>query len=287
MQTLRRLALAALLLAPTHAFAQSKESAAPSKESAGFSGGTVTAPILFSPDNSIDLGSASFRVRTGYFGTSLVFGSAGTKASGGSVDGDLLITNNAGTAGTIIRPISTSSVGLRQTGGGLAGAHVSSLNIGESGARTSAFGAGAFLPSNGHVSFYSATAIDSGSADSGVDRLSAGVVQITNGSTGTGKLLYAAATATIAADDTTPSVASGLTFVTSANTGATAITDLDDPTVGQVVRICGGSDTNSSTIADSGNFNIAGAFTASLDDCITLCVQADNDYVECAARTNN
>ena len=87
-------------------------------------------------------------------------------------------------------------------------------------------------------------------------------------------------TVTIAADDLTPSVNGGNVFVTSANTGATAISDLDDPTVGQVVTICGGSDTNSSTIADSGNFALNSAFTASLDACIDLWVQADNDYIE-------
>lgn len=94
------------------------------------------------------------------------------------------------------------------------------------------------------------------------------------------------ARATIAADDVTPSVAAADIFLTSANGGATAITDLDDPVVDQVVTICGGSSTNASTIADSGNFNLTGAFTASLDDCIWLWVQADNDYVE-LGRVNN
>lgn len=91
---------------------------------------------------------------------------------------------------------------------------------------------------------------------------------------------------TIVADDTTPDVSGASRFVTSANTGATAITDLDNPIVGQVVTICGGSNTNSSTIADSGNFNLSAGMTLSLDDCITLHVQADNDYVE-LSRVNN
>lgn len=93
---------------------------------------------------------------------------------------------------------------------------------------------------------------------------------------------------TIADGDTTPSVSSGNVFITSANTGATAITDLDNPTVGQIVYIIGGSNTNSSTIADSGNFNLssAGTFTASLDDVLVLWVQADNDYIE-LFRSNN
>jgi hypothetical protein len=78
----------------------------------------------------------------------------------------------------------------------------------------------------------------------------------------------------------TPDVSGGSYFVTSANTGATAITDLDNPVVGATYVICGGSDTNSSTIGDSGNFNLSSAFTASLDSCIALKCQADNDYVE-------
>jgi len=91
---------------------------------------------------------------------------------------------------------------------------------------------------------------------------------------------------TIAADDTTPDVSGGNIFVTSANTGATAITDLDNPQVGQIIHIIGGSDTSSSTIADSGNFNLSAAWTASLDDVLILFVQADNDYVE-IGRVNN
>lgn len=85
---------------------------------------------------------------------------------------------------------------------------------------------------------------------------------------------------TIAADDATPSIAGANIFVTSANTGATAITDLDNPLAGQQVVICGGSNANSSTIADAGNFNLSSAITLSLDVCIMLLVQADNDYVE-------
>ncbi len=91
---------------------------------------------------------------------------------------------------------------------------------------------------------------------------------------------------TIAADDTTPQVSYSTFWVTSANTGATAITDLDNPTPGQVVCIIGGSDTNSSTIADSGNFALSAAMTLNVNDTICLYVQADNDYVE-ISRTNN
>jgi len=91
---------------------------------------------------------------------------------------------------------------------------------------------------------------------------------------------------TIADGDTTPDVSGGNIFVTSSNTGATAITDLDLPATDQIVYIIGGSNTNSSTIADSGNFNLSAGWTAGLDDVLVLWVQADNDYIE-LSRTDN
>jgi parallel beta-helix repeat protein len=95
-----------------------------------------------------------------------------------------------------------------------------------------------------------------------------------------GNLGYFDRAKTIAADDTTPDVSSGNIFITSANSGATTITDLSNPYVGQIITIIGGSNTSSSTIADSGNFNLSAAWTASLDDVLVLYVQADNDYIE-------
>lgn len=136
------------------------------------------------------------------------------------------------------------------------------------------------------ILFWNGATMASGAADTGISRLSAGVVKINNGSTGLAKLLTAQSTGTIAVDDTTPDVAAANVWTTSANTGATAITDLDNPTAGQIVLIIGGSDTDSSTIADSGNFNLSGAFTAALDDVLILYVQADNDYIE-LGRVNN
>jgi len=91
---------------------------------------------------------------------------------------------------------------------------------------------------------------------------------------------------TITADDTTPDVSGGNVFITSANTVATAITDLDNPTPHQIITLIGGSNADSSTIDDAGNFNLSAAWTASLDDTLTLYVQADNDYIE-LSRTNN
>jgi len=83
-----------------------------------------------------------------------------------------------------------------------------------------------------------------------------------------------------AADDATPDVSVGTQFITSANTAATEITDLDNPVVGSTITILGGSNTNSSTIADGGNFSLTAAMTLSLGSFITLFVRADDDYVE-------
>ncbi len=91
---------------------------------------------------------------------------------------------------------------------------------------------------------------------------------------------------TIAADDVTPDVSGANVYTTSANTGATEITDLDTPTVGQLVILIGGSATNSSTISDSGNFTLSAAWTAALDAVLVLYVRADNDYIEICRSTN-
>ena len=92
---------------------------------------------------------------------------------------------------------------------------------------------------------------------------------------------------TIADGDATPSVSSGNVFITSANTGATEIIDLDDPTVGQIIYIIGGSASNPSTIQDTGKFALSGStFTASVDEVLILYVVADNDYVELSRSTN-
>lgn len=90
----------------------------------------------------------------------------------------------------------------------------------------------------------------------------------------------------VADGDATPDVAGCRVMKTSANTGATAITDLDNPVVGSFVTIIGGSATNSSTIADSGNFSLTGAFTAGLNDTLTLYVVADNNYAEVSRADN-
>jgi hypothetical protein len=87
---------------------------------------------------------------------------------------------------------------------------------------------------------------------------------------------------TIAADDVTPDISGGqLTWYTSANTGATAITDLDNPVKHKIYTIICGSTTNASTISDAGNFALTAAWSPdTVGDSIRLYVEADNDYIE-------
>jgi len=91
---------------------------------------------------------------------------------------------------------------------------------------------------------------------------------------------------TLAANTTTPDVSQGNIFITSANTQATTITDLLNPTVGQIVTFIGGSDTNPTTINDGGYFKLSGTMTLGLDDSITLLVKAPQYYVELSRSTN-
>lgn len=72
---------------------------------------------------------------------------------------------------------------------------------------------------------------------------------------------------TFADGDTTPTISTGNVYI-AANTGATTITQLDDPGEGQRVTIvCTESNT---TLSDAGNLVLAGGFTCTPDDTITL-----------------
>ncbi len=84
------------------------------------------------------------------------------------------------------------------------------------------------------------------------------------------------------ADDTTPSVDGADTFVTNANTQATAITALDDAVKGVVYTIYGNGSTNASTIANSGNFVLTAAMTLSEGHWIKLVKADDNKFYEVA-----
>lgn len=83
-----------------------------------------------------------------------------------------------------------------------------------------------------------------------------------------------------AADDTTPSVANGVEFVTNVNTTATAITTFDDAVVGKTYVINGAGSTNASTIANAGNFTLTAAMTLSAGKQITLIALAGGKFAE-------
>lgn len=92
-------------------------------------------------------------------------------------------------------------------------------------------------------------------------------------------------------DDTTPDCSTATIILLGSNTMSTAITDLDNPVVGSIVTLITVGGANYSTIADSGNFNIAGSggwAPDSADDNISFYIQADNDYVQLfGTQTNN
>lgn len=87
---------------------------------------------------------------------------------------------------------------------------------------------------------------------------------------------------TLAADATKPDAADGNYFITVANSGATAITDIDNAVDGEIYKIEGGSDTNATTIAASGKFDrISDAITLSDGNWIKVrYVAADDNFVE-------
>lgn len=76
--------------------------------------------------------------------------------------------------------------------------------------------------------------------------------------------------ATAVADDATPSVAGVNVLYVGANTGATAITQLDGAASNQFVILVCTSSTNSSTITDGGNFALNGNWSPNVDDTIML-----------------
>jgi len=92
------------------------------------------------------------------------------------------------------------------------------------------------------------------------------------------------ANSVIPADEDEPDVKDGVSFVTSPNTVATEITDLLNAVVGSTIMISGGSNTNSSTIQDGGNFSLAGGVTMTLSvgSFIRLFVRGAHDFVELA-----
>jgi len=74
----------------------------------------------------------------------------------------------------------------------------------------------------------------------------------------------------LAANATTADATDGTSFVTSANTAATAITDIVNAVVGEQYTIKGGSATFATTIASAGNFFLSAAITLNVGVYITV-----------------
>jgi hypothetical protein len=91
---------------------------------------------------------------------------------------------------------------------------------------------------------------------------------------------------TLGDTDLTPDVSSATIWKSQSNTGATAITDLDNPVTGAIyVFICDHAN-NPPSIADGGNFSLSANWTPNIDDSLTVFVRADNDYVELSRSAN-
>ena len=91
---------------------------------------------------------------------------------------------------------------------------------------------------------------------------------------------------TATADDTTPTVQGVSILYLPANTGATAITQLDDGAADQIVVLVCTSDTNSPTIANSGNFELSAAWAPGVNDTLTLLTADGSTWLE-TSRSNN
>jgi len=92
---------------------------------------------------------------------------------------------------------------------------------------------------------------------------------------------------TATADDVTPDIANVNVLKIGANTGGTAITQLDGGIAGQVMVLIGTSATNSSTIADSGNFKLNGTtWTASVDETLVLYTSNGTTWIELSRSAN-
>jgi hypothetical protein len=93
-------------------------------------------------------------------------------------------------------------------------------------------------------------------------------------------------TAEAPADDVTPSVKNIKILRLDDNTGATAITQLDDAFVGQEVTLLGTGTVNVATIANSGNFTLTAAWTATLGYTLTLVTTDGTNWYEIARSDN-
>jgi hypothetical protein len=140
------------------------------------------------------------------------------------------------------------------------------------------------------ASLYGFSSAPSTAADLSLSRSAAGVLKVTDGSTGYGSIgakAFVPVSANLTANDVTPDVSTASVWKSVANSGATVLTDLDSPIVGAFYTIICGSATNPISIADGAPFSLSAAWAPdSVGDNIVLYVNADNDYYE-ISRSNN
>ena len=84
----------------------------------------------------------------------------------------------------------------------------------------------------------------------------------------------------MAANATAPDVTGGDKFITVANSGATAVTTLTNAVTGKMYTLYGGSSTNATTIANSGNFVLTASMTLNAGTWIQLQKVADTKFYE-------
>ena len=127
-------------------------------------------------------------------------------------------------------------------------------------------------------------AISGGSLDDNDVYVSAGQTAYSVSSTSNSAVINGAVTA--ADGDTTPTVRGVRTLLIPSNTGATAISQLDDAIPGQRVTIIATNATNPSTLADSGNFTLSAAWAPGIGDTITLATANGTAWYE-VCRSDN
>lgn len=97
-----------------------------------------------------------------------------------------------------------------------------------------------------------------------------------------GRSEVAVAPTVIPADGHEFDAATGKRWITSANTIATVIVQINNAVTGNTIEIIGGSNTEPTTITDGGDFSLTAAatMTLSVGHSIKLYVRGDNDFVE-------
>ncbi|NQU99242.1 MAG: hypothetical protein HQ538_00760, partial [Parcubacteria group bacterium] len=94
------------------------------------------------------------------------------------------------------------------------------------------------------------------------------------------------AVVTVAAESTTIDISEGNIFITPENSGITEITNLTNPTVGQVVHFIGNGAVGQSTISDASPFFLSGAWAGTLNETLSLVIVTSTRFVEISRSTN-